>query len=78
MSDMRPSPRHTCGLADYGLMNQELAIALLTDVKVALVLVPKAVMAIRHTTMISANMTAYSTAVGPSSWAKKRTSQRAD
>jgi hypothetical protein len=51
---------------------------LLTDVKVALVLVPKAVIAIRHTTMISANMTAYSTAVGPSSWAKKRTSQRAE
>src|SRR5262249_34117063 len=41
--------------------------ALPTVVKVALALVPSVVMAAMHTTMISASMTAYSTAVGPSS-----------
>jgi hypothetical protein len=42
-------------------------MVLLTLVKVLLALVPKAVMAVMHTTMIRASMTAYSTAVGPSS-----------
>jgi hypothetical protein len=46
-------------------------MVLLTLVKVAFALVPRAVMAIRHTTMISDNITAYSTAVGPSSSLKK-------
>jgi len=36
-----------------------LPTALLTVVKVLLALVPKAVMAVMHTTMIRANMTAY-------------------
>src|SRR5436190_509838 len=44
-----------------------------TDEKVALALVPIAVMAAMHTTMISASMTAYSTAVGPSSFFRNST-----
>src|SRR5262249_58921980 len=44
-----------------------------TLVKVALVLVPRVVMAVMHTTMMSASMTAYSTAVGPSSFFRKLT-----
>jgi hypothetical protein len=43
----------------------------LTVVKVLLALLPRAVMAVMQTTTIRANMTAYSTAVGPSSrWIK--------
>jgi hypothetical protein len=38
-----------------------------TVVKVLLALLPRVVMAARQTTMMSANITAYSTAVGPSS-----------
>src|SRR5688572_18581077 len=38
-----------------------------TTLNVSLALVPRAVIAAMHTTMISASMTAYSTAVGPSS-----------
>src|SRR5215510_3545504 len=38
-----------------------------TVVNVLLAFVPKAVIAVMHTTIISASMTAYSTAVGPSS-----------
>src|SRR5262249_15521552 len=45
--------------------------------KVLLALLPRAVMAVMHTTMISANMTAYSTAVGPSSERTNRPSERA-
>ena len=41
--------------------------ALPTVVKVLLAFLPSVVMAVMHTTMISASMTAYSTAVGPSS-----------
>ena len=44
-----------------------------TLLKVELALVPTVVMAARHTTMMSANMTAYSTAVGPSSFFRNRT-----
>src|SRR5438094_1911229 len=40
---------------------------------VALALVPSAVIAIRQTTMIKASMTAYSTAVGPSSFFRNST-----
>src|SRR5947199_49036 len=39
--------------------------------KVLLAFVPRAVMAVMHTTMIRASMTAYSTAVGPSSRLRK-------
>src|SRR6266511_5428422 len=42
-----------------------------TLVKVLLALLPRAVMAVMHTTMIRASMTAYSTAVGPSSRCRK-------
>src|SRR5947209_15593107 len=42
-----------------------------TAVKVLLALEPRAVMAVMHTTMIRASMTAYSTAVGPSSLFRK-------
>src|SRR3954452_14096609 len=42
-------------------------IVLLTLEKVLLALLPRAVMAVMQTTMIRASMTAYSTAVGPSS-----------
>src|SRR5919202_6772270 len=45
----------------------------LTVVKVLLALVPRAVIAVMHTTMISASITAYSTAVGPSSAFRKFT-----
>ena len=38
-----------------------------TLVKVLFALEPKAVIAVMHTTIIRASMTAYSTAVGPSS-----------
>src|SRR5262245_59064313 len=48
-------------------------MALPTVVKVLLALVPRAVMAVMHTTMIRASMTAYSTAVGPSSRFRKLT-----
>lgn len=41
--------------------------AVATPSKVVLVVVPTDVIAVRQTTMINANMTAYSTAVGPSS-----------
>src|SRR6267378_1144793 len=40
---------------------------------VLLALVPRAVMAVMHTTIIRASMTAYSTAVGPSSRFRKLT-----
>src|SRR5256885_2151040 len=42
-------------------------MVLLTLSNVLLALVPRAVIAVMQTTMMSANMTAYSTAVGPSS-----------
>src|SRR5262245_46483398 len=42
-----------------------------TLVKVLLALLPRAVMAVMHTTTIRASMTAYSTAVGPSSRCRK-------
>src|SRR5438477_229024 len=50
-----------------------LAMVELTLEKVLLALVPRAVMATMHTTMIRASMTAYSTAVGPSSRFRKFT-----
>src|SRR5437867_802821 len=50
-------------------------ILLPTVPKVALALVPRAVIATRQTTMIRASMTAYSTAVGPSSAFKNSTSK---
>src|SRR6516165_7493097 len=48
-------------------------MVLLTLVNVLLALVPRAVMAVMHTTMIRASITAYSTAVGPSSAFRKLT-----
>src|SRR5262245_9645992 len=51
-------------------------MVLLTLAKVLLALVPSAVMATMHTTMIRASMTAYSTAVGPSSRFRKFTTPR--
>jgi len=42
-----------------------------TEVNVALAFVPKDVMAAMHTTIMRASMTAYSTAVGPSSRLRK-------
>ncbi len=55
--------------------NQELVVPMLelTDEKVLFVLVPRVVIAAMQTTMIRANMTAYSTAVGPSSFFKNET-----
>src|SRR5438270_14036304 len=47
-----------------------------TLVKVLLALVPRAVMAVMHTTIMRASMTAYSTAVGPSSRLTKSTTAR--
>src|SRR5204863_1577304 len=51
-------------------------MVLLTLEKVLLALLPSAVMATMHTTMIRASMTAYSTAVGPSSRFRKFTTLR--
>src|SRR5438309_4589676 len=54
----------------------QLAVApmvLPTVVNVLLALLPRVVMAAMHTTMMSASMTAYSTAVGPSSRFRNRT-----
>src|SRR6266545_5211707 len=48
----------------------------LTEENVLLELVPRAVMAAMHTTTISASITAYSTAVGPSSRFRKFTTPR--
>src|SRR5712691_10460870 len=48
-------------------------MAVLTLVKVLLALVPRVVMAVMHSTIIRASMTAYSTAVGPSSRFRKFT-----
>src|SRR5213082_576194 len=45
-----------------------------TVVNVVLALDPRVVMAAMHTTMIRASITAYSTAVGPSSFFRKLTS----
>ena len=47
-----------------------------TEVNVVLALVPSVVMAPMQTTMIRASMTAYSTAVGPSSAFKKSTMEQ--
>src|SRR5438874_2129132 len=52
-------------------------MVLLTWPKVALALVPSAVMAAMQTTMIRASITAYSTAVGPSSRFRKLTTDEA-
>src|SRR5438552_18265972 len=53
-------------------------MAVETVVNVLLALVPRAVMAVMHTTMIRASMTAYSTAVGPSSRFRKLTTRSAN
>ncbi len=45
---------------------------LATFVNVVLVFVPNELIATRHTTIIKASITAYSTAVGPSSDVRKR------
>src|SRR6516162_9143467 len=65
--------RHPTTLLRSRRFDQEAAILLLTVVKVALALVPRAVMATRQTTIMRANITAYSTAVGPSSFLKNFT-----
>jgi len=44
-----------------------------TKLKVSLALVPRVVIAAMQTTMIKASITAYSTAVGPSSFLRKDT-----
>src|SRR5258707_1335916 len=46
-----------------------------TEVNVLLAFVPRVVIAVRQTTTIRASMTAYSTAVGPSSRFKKSTTK---
>src|SRR5438067_1462771 len=61
------------GATDIHPAHYEPPILLLTDVNVAFAFVPRAVMATRHTTMMSASITAYSTAVGPSSRFRKLT-----
>src|SRR6516162_4535526 len=60
---------------ESGASRQGAASLLLTVVKVALALVPRAVMATRQTTMMRASITAYSTAVGPSSLFRNLTSE---
>lgn len=49
---------------------EPVGIAVVTFVKVSLTFVPRAVIVPMQTTIISANITAYSTAVGPSSLVK--------
>src|SRR6516162_8025927 len=51
-------------------------IALPTSLKVVLAFEPSVAMAAMHTTMMRANITAYSTAVGPSSRLRNSTTQR--
>src|SRR5205085_340804 len=65
----RRSPCPLPSAADYELPPMVLA----TPWKVPLALVPRAVMATRQTTMIRDSITAYSTAVGPSSLRTKST-----
>jgi hypothetical protein len=50
--------------------------ALPTNWNVLLALEPKELIAAMHTTIIRANMTAYSTAVGPSSFFRNATIER--
>src|SRR5213079_285809 len=59
-------------VVDGGLMAEP------TKEKVLLALEPRVVMAAMHTTMIRASMTAYSTAVGPSSFVRKSTTDVAN
>ena len=61
---------------DWSADHELLVSAPSTDVKVALALVPRVVMAVMQTTTIRASITAYSTAVGPSSACRKRTTAR--
>ena len=63
---MRAAKRGSCG---YELV---LPMVFPTEVKVLLALEPSVVMAAMHTTMMRANITAYSTAVGPSSLFRNR------
>src|SRR5205085_2857662 len=64
------APRFTHDLGAFCVYD-EAPTVLDTDVNVALALVPSAVIAAMQTTMIKASITAYSTAVGPSSRFKK-------
>src|SRR5262245_52537232 len=65
----RRGASHTPPLTHAGRADDQLPVgrAFLTVLKVALALLPSAVSVPMQTTMIRANMTAYSTAVGPSS-----------
>jgi hypothetical protein len=62
------------GHDSIGIYEPAAAIFSLSSSYVALTLVPKAEMVIRQATMIKASITAYSTAVGPSSSLRKTTS----
>jgi hypothetical protein len=65
------------GRRQRGLVYELLLRELPTLVNVKFAFVPSVVIAPMHTTMIRASITAYSTAVGPSSLFKKSTIERA-
>jgi hypothetical protein len=55
-----------------GIGDNQLLIDALTRLNVPLTLVPNVVTIVMHATRINASITAYSTAVGPSSLTRKR------
>ena len=71
----RGDQEQTPGVAYASVQLDAEPILLPTVVKVVFAFWPRVVMAARQTTMIKANMTAYSTAVGPSSRATKSTTK---
>jgi hypothetical protein len=67
--------------AGRGLLRKVYELALIavpTEVKRAFALLPRVVMAATQTTMMRASITAYSTAVGPSSRLRKLTTRSMD
>src|SRR2546421_189438 len=70
----RAGASNTADTAVAPLLSAQLPpMVLPTEEKVLLAVEPRVVMAVMHTTMIRANITAYSTAVGPSSFLMKFT-----
>src|SRR5437870_11490605 len=68
-----PRDAHGTAAQTPPTMHEEELIAVPTELNVVLAFLPKVVMAPMQTTMIRASMTAYSTAVGPSSRFRNRT-----
>src|SRR5437870_13909749 len=71
-----PRDAHGTAAQTPPTMHEEELIAVPTEVNVVLAFLPRVVMAPMQTTMIRASMTAYSTAVGPSSRFRNRSAER--